>query len=140
MPGKPEFTADQPRPKPDVSIFDLLNAVSNVLKRFAQPADARDIFEDRWTVSEKIEHILRALTDRSHLRFAELFEGLTSRSEVVVTFLALLELIRLRQLGAVQREEFGEIVVFRTGHMAPAMAAAAADGSIPSEHSNPTSS
>jgi segregation and condensation protein A len=147
VPGKPEFADEPPKLKPDVSIFDLLNAVSNVLKRFAQPADARDIFEDKWTVSEKIEHILRALTDRPHLRFAELFEGLTSRSEVVVTFLALLELIRLRQLGAVQTEEFGEIVVFRTGHVAAAMAAAlapgagaAADGSITSESSNQTSS
>jgi segregation and condensation protein A len=42
-----------------------------------------------------------------------LFEGVTSRSEVVVTFLALLELIRLKQLTATQREPFGEIEVAR---------------------------
>ena len=42
-----------------------------------------------------------------------MFEGVTSRSEVVVTFLALLELIRLKQLAAVQREPFGEIEICR---------------------------
>jgi len=121
---KPDFAANEPRLRPDVSIFDLLNAVSNVLQRFAATAAGRDIFEDKWTVSEKIEHILAALAARAHLRFAELFEGVTSRSEVVVTFLALLELIRLRQLGVVQTEEFGEIEVFRTGHRTVAAAAA----------------
>ncbi len=47
------------------------------------------------------------------MRFSELFEGVTSRSEVVVTFLALLELIRLKQITAVQREPFGEIEICR---------------------------
>lgn len=119
IPGKPEFAAEPTPPKPDVSIFDLLNAVSNVLKRFATPEDSRDVFEDRWTVSEKIEYIMAVLADRGRLRFGELFEGVTSRLEVVVTFLALLELIRLHQLGAVQPEEFGEIELFRSGHPAP---------------------
>jgi segregation and condensation protein A len=116
-PVKPDFADEPAKPKAEASIFDLLNAVSNVLKRFTEADDSRDVFEDRWTVSEKIEHILRAVTDRPRLRFAELFEGVTSRSEVVVTFLALLELIRLRQIGAVQEHEFGEIVLFRAGHV-----------------------
>jgi segregation and condensation protein A len=47
------------------------------------------------------------------MKFSELFEGVTSRSEVVVTFLALLELIRLKQLSVVQLEAFGEIEVCR---------------------------
>ena len=41
---------------------------------------------------------MRVLSERPSVRFSELFEGVTSRSEVVVTFLALLELIRLKQL------------------------------------------
>ncbi len=125
VPGKPEFADEPARPKAEASIFDLLNAVSNVLKRFATPEDSRDVFEDKWTVSEKIEHILRAVTDRAHLRFAELFEGVTSRFEVVVTFLAVLELIRLRQIRAAQTEEFGEIEIFRASHIAPAEASGA---------------
>ena len=99
--------------RPDVSVFDLVNAVNAVLKRFNQREDLRDIFEDKWTVSEKIEHLLRLAGERATLKFSELFEGVTSRSEVVVTFLALLELIRLKQLTAFQREPFGEIEICR---------------------------
>ncbi len=111
VPGKLEFTSEAAPLRPDVSIFDLVNAVNVVLKRFAKRDDPRDIFEDKWSVSEKIEHLMRELGRRARMRFSELFEGVTSRSEIVVTFLALLELIRLKQLTVVQQEAFGEIEV-----------------------------
>src|SRR6267142_3845809 len=95
LPGKLEFESDAPAPKPDVSIFDLLNAVNGVLQRFKKrEGDARDIFEDKWTVSEKIEFVLKTITERGSVRFAELFENAANRAEVICTFLALLELIR----------------------------------------------
>jgi segregation and condensation protein A len=121
LPVKPEFDSPPVPPRPDVSIFDLVNAVNSVLQRFNQREDLRDIFEDKWSVSEKIEHLMRAITTRASLKFSELFEGVTSRSEVVVTFLALLELIRLKQIAALQREPFGEIELARAA--APAGAA-----------------
>jgi len=112
-PGILEFEAES-GPRAEASIFDLVNAVSSVLKRFNKPQELRDIFEDKWTVSEKIEYLMRALSERSPLKFSDLFAGATSRSEVVVTFLALLELIRLRQLTAMQVAAFGEIEICRT--------------------------
>src|SRR5689334_6859336 len=111
IPGKLEFETEPTATRPDVSIFDLVNAVNSVLKRFNQKEDLRDIFEDKWSVSEKIELLLRILSERLKMKFSELFEGVTSRSEVVVTFLALLELIRLKQLTAVQSEPFGQIEI-----------------------------
>ena len=111
VPAKLEFENEAPAAKPDVSIFDLLNAVNAVLKRFEKRDNTRDIFEDKWTVSEKIEYVVRVLTSRESVRFSELFEDATSRSEVVCTFLALLELIRLRQLVCAQSEDFGEIEI-----------------------------
>jgi segregation and condensation protein A len=112
-PGKLEFATEAAAARPDVSIFDLVSAVNSVLKRFNKKEDLRDIFEDKWSVSEKIEHLLRALSERLRMKFSELFDGVTSRSEVVVTFLALLELIRLKQLTVLQPEPFGEIEVCR---------------------------
>jgi segregation and condensation protein A len=112
VPVKLEFEAEAPT-RNEASIFDLLNAVSTVLQRFNRPSDQRDIFEDKWSVSEKIDHLMRAISERSRLKFSDLFAGVTSRSEVVVTFLALLELIRLKQLVAVQGEAFGEIEICR---------------------------
>lgn len=111
LPGKPEFTSDTPVAKPEVSLFDLLNAVSAILKRFNKSDEARDVFEDKWTVSEKIEHLLQVVKARLKLRFSELFADSTSRSEVVATFLALLELIRLKQLLVAQPEPFSEIEI-----------------------------
>jgi segregation and condensation protein A len=119
LPAKPELELETPRVKPDVSLFDLLNAVSAILKRVNQRDDARDVFEDKWTVSEKIEQLLKALAEKGRLRFSELFAGATSRTEVVVTFLALLELIRLRQLAAVQEKAFAEIEICRAAEAAP---------------------
>jgi len=122
LPGKPELAGTAPLPKPDVSIFDLLNAVNHVLQRFSKREDLGDIFEDKWTVSEKIEFILRVISERESprhpmsgqaVRFTGLFASAASRSEVVCTFLALLELIRLKQIVCVQAGDFGEIKIRR---------------------------
>jgi segregation and condensation protein A len=120
VPGKFEFESAVPPPKPDVTIFDLLNAVNTVLKRFEKREGAmREIFEDKWTVSEKIEFILKVVTERGAVKFSELFENAASRSEVVCTFLALLELIRLKQLVCLQSEHFNEIEIGRAQAAAP---------------------
>jgi segregation and condensation protein A len=111
LPIKPVFEEEKPLAKPDVSIFDLLNAVNSVLKRFEKRDNPREIYEDKWSVSEKIEHIVKVMTTQTAVRFSELFESATSRSEVVCTFLALLELIRLKQLVCAQSGDFGEIEI-----------------------------
>ena len=110
LPVKPDFGPElEPRGRAEASLFDLLNAVNAVLKRLNQREDLRDIFEDKWTVSEKIESILTEIKLTRSLRFSALFASATSRTEVVVTFLAMLELIRLKQLVAIQDAPFGEI-------------------------------
>ena len=138
VPGKLEFEMPVPT-RSEASLFDLLNAVNTVLQRFNQRPDQRDIFEDKWSVSEKIEFVLRLIRERQHLKFSELFAGVTSRSEVVVTFLALLELIRLKQLTAVQAEAFGEIEIRHTMALAvtPSEPAAVAPQSSAAAHPSP---
>jgi len=112
IPGRIELP-DEPRTRrAEASIFDLLSAVNAVLKRFGdRTGTARDVFEDQWSVSEKIESLLGRLRDQSRIRFADLFRETTSRTEVVVTFLAMLELIRLRMLVAIQTEQFADIAI-----------------------------
>ncbi|MGH7951012.1 MAG: segregation and condensation protein A [Limisphaerales bacterium] len=127
LPAKLEFENTAPTPKPDVSIFDLLNAVNSVLKRFEKRDGSRDIFEDKWTVSEKIEFILKVIAERGSIKFSELFENAASRSEVVCTFLALLELIRLKQLVCAQTEAFDEIEIRRAENAVPVTPAENAD-------------
>jgi segregation and condensation protein A len=129
QPVKPEF--EEATPRTEVSLFDLVSAVSAILKRFQTRTDTRDIFEDKWSVSEKIEFVRNTLTSRSRIRFSELFAATTSRTEVVVTFLALLELIRLKVLVALQAETFGDIDLTLAPPPEPTSPAAGASAPVP---------
>ena len=99
--------------KSEASIFDLINAVNAVLKRVMPREELRDIFEDKWTVSDRIEYLLKLTAENAVVKFSDLFLSATCRSEVVCTFLALLELVRLKQLICVQSQDFGEIEIRR---------------------------
>lgn len=111
IPAKAELPEPETTGKPEVSLFDLINAVSAVLKRHQEKGDVGTISEDKWPVSEKIAYLRDLITSRSAVRFSELFMSSRSRSEVVATFLAMLELIRLKVLMCAQSEAFGEIEI-----------------------------
>lgn len=100
-------------PLPDVTIFDLIHAFQNVLKRFEEANDLGDIVDDRYTVSDKIEHLLSELQPGSSMKFSSLFEEATSKGEVIVTFLAVLELMKMNQFRIRQDHILGEIEVER---------------------------
>ena len=95
----------------EVGIFQLINAFQTAIKRIEARQDVQEIFGERFSVSEKIDMILRRVGTGAPLRFSDLFGQLVSRVEVVVTFLALLELIRLKQVRAVQKNIFEEIEI-----------------------------
>jgi segregation and condensation protein A len=101
------------RPLGDVSVFDLINAFNGILKRLDKKEDLREIFEENFTVSDKIDLVLKVTEARLPVKFTDLFTTVVSRAEIVVTFLAILELIRLKQLRAYQQEPFGEIELHR---------------------------
>ncbi len=100
----------------EVGALDLIAAFQRVLARLEKQKGAeREIEADRFTVSEKIEFVLRVLPQTEPLRFEELFAGQHTRGEVVATFLALLELVRLRHVLVEQADAFGEIMLRRRG-------------------------
>ncbi len=114
QPGKPEFAEEVVPQKMVISVFDLIGAVNTILKRFAaKEGESRDIFQDKWTVSEKIETILTTIESKGTVKFSELFDNAVSRTEVVVTFLAMLELIRLKRVLIAQAEPFADIEISR---------------------------
>jgi len=102
---------DMPLRLEEVGIFQLINAFQIVIKRVEAREDMREIFGEHFTVSDKIDLILQRVSAGTPMRFSDLFSGITSRVEVVVTFLALLELIRLKQVRAVQKNVFEEIEI-----------------------------
>jgi segregation and condensation protein A len=100
----------------EVGALDLIAAFQRVLDRLEKKkTPEREIEADTFTVSEKIEYVLRVMPEKDELKFEELFAGQTTRGEVVATFLALLELVRLRHVMVAQVGPFGEIVLRRRG-------------------------
>jgi segregation and condensation protein A len=109
--GNASSLLQEPLRLEEVGIFQLINALQTVLKRIDARQDLQEIFGERFSVSEKIDIILQRVANRARLRFSDLFGDAVSRVEVVVTFLALLELIRLKQVCALQKNMFEEIEI-----------------------------
>ena len=97
----------------DVNLFDLLGALSNVLERLKEEPET-EIVRDETTVKNKIEFILGILAKEKQVRFTRIFAGSRSKDEAVVTFLALLELMKLQEVRVKQKTRFGEIYLYKT--------------------------
>jgi len=97
----------------DVSLFDLISAFNDVLKN-APPEQLGEIAADTFTVADKIDHVLKTIRTKGKIRFSEMFSEMASRNEIICTFLAMLELLRLRHVKAVQDTNFGEIVITKS--------------------------
>ncbi len=102
----------------EVSAFDLWAAFQTVLGR-AKGTERGEVLRPRFTVAQKMASIASRLRwGTGGLRFEELFDEAATRLELIVTFLALLELIRLRRVRVAQDDLLGEIRVYRHGERA----------------------
>jgi segregation and condensation protein A len=120
MPVTPDLAPAENLLVEEVGIFDLIHAFQKILKRLdTKKEDLREIFAENFTVSDKIDHLLRVTDSAIPLRFEELFADAASRAEIVVTFLAMLELIRLKQLRVRQEFACGEIWIDRVSDARP---------------------
>jgi len=97
----------------EIGLFDLLSAFQSVLEKVPEePLGHLD--EIRWTVPDKMDVILYLVKNNPDgVRFMELFDAISPRGEIIITFLALLELLRLRQVVARQNEAFHDIMIFK---------------------------
>lgn len=95
----------------DATLFDLLDAFSVILKE-AEKKEIWEIAEEEVTVNEKITLIVNILKKTQKIIFSSLFYKAKSRQEMIVTFMALLELIRLKEIKIKQSSNFGEIWIY----------------------------
>lgn len=96
----------------EASIFDLINAFSKALEDV--PRDLfYEVIKDEFTIEEKVHHILHLLLVASSITLSELFAQAKNKLEVIVTFLAILELIRMKEIVARQKDLFEEIEISR---------------------------
>lgn len=91
----------------DVNIFDLLGAFKKILD--TAPPEVRKITRETLTVKDRMTAIVEMIENIDSIRFEEVFKDNFTKSQLIVTFLALLELLRLGLVRAYQEQEFGLI-------------------------------
>ncbi|NLC76581.1 MAG: segregation/condensation protein A [Clostridia bacterium] len=102
-----------PNPLNNVSPWDLFTLYKQALEAAQVPEPVHEISQETVTVGTQMEMILETLRQRPHrLEFKDLLPEMTSPSRVVVTFLALLELLRLGRVEVYQQANFGPIGIF----------------------------
>jgi len=99
--GTPAPEVEGPAPLAQVSLFRLLDAFQGVLDRAKTMLD-HEINLDRFSITDRILQLADVLRDKQRVKFEDLFEADHSRSELIVTFLALLEMTRLRMTRLLQ--------------------------------------
>jgi len=95
-----------------MSLFDLLNAFVDVMGKSTKPEEKEIIF-DEILVSDRIDLIITMLRQKEQITFKHLFHAIPSISEVVATFLAVLELAKMHKIRVLQHQVFGTIHLFR---------------------------
>ncbi|KMQ51061.1 Segregation and condensation protein A [Chitinispirillum alkaliphilum] len=97
-----------------VSVFDLLSAFKEILSRPEKKDTSHIVLKEDIKVDDRIEHVLTILSDYEEVRFEDMFQnGPKSKFAMVVTFMAILELVKMRQIQFRQEEGFGTIFVTR---------------------------
>ena len=109
-----ELPASDGEPEPagtpfEVSIAELMSVFAKVLVKATAPV--YEIAAEPWTVEMKVQELRVLLSVRHQARLLDLFTPDKSKLELVVTFLALLELMRQRVARAIQERAFGDILI-----------------------------
>lgn len=96
----------------EVNIFDLIRAFQNILDR-CNDEGLGEIVDDQYTVSDKIDELLRTIPPGGSIAFTSLFKAATTKHEMIITFLAVLELMKLNYFRVRQEFVLGEIELHR---------------------------
>lgn len=103
-----------------ITLDDIFQAFEEVMKRKEQKVDKvrsgfKAVERDLYTIDEKIEYITDLLSITPKIRFSRIFRDDSRKMEVVVTFLALLELIKMKKVNILQESIFDEIIILSGG-------------------------
>jgi segregation and condensation protein A len=93
----------------DLGLFDLLDALRNILDK--APPEIVSVTKETLTVKDRMSTIMDSIEEHDAVRFEDLFREAVTRVYIIITFVALLELIRLGLVRAYQEKHFGNIWV-----------------------------
>ncbi|MBN2035302.1 MAG: segregation/condensation protein A [Chitinispirillaceae bacterium] len=96
-----------------LSTFDLLTAFKRVLEKAHTEDDRQVVAADNVKIDDRIERVLATLCDKGEVRFEELFADDMRRIVIVVTFMAILELVKMQEITFRQEQRFAALYVSR---------------------------
>jgi segregation and condensation protein A len=96
----------------DLSLFDLMGAFRKLIEK--APPEVVNITRETLTVKDRISFIIESLENQDTIRFEDLFAGNATRTYLIVTFVALLEILRLGLARAYQERDFGAIWIINS--------------------------
>ena len=96
----------------EANLFDLINAFTKALRKFKEEK-TYEITSEEFTVEQKIHDILHTLMAKESVLLNDFFSEANTKPEVIVTFMAILELIRLKEIKVMQKRLFSDIEVVR---------------------------
>lgn len=121
----------------EASIFDLINALSEALRKKPEKV-VHEVKQEVFTVEQKIHDVLHLLLEQEKVILSELFGKASGKDEIIVTFLAVLELIRLREIKIFQTRAFSDIEIIRNkDNMVPVSEAIEENGEVAPQESTP---
>jgi segregation and condensation protein A len=101
---------DESNPEISATVFQLFEVFREVLNRRRAITEI-EIARDEMTMGEKISQIKMMIAEKGEVRAREMFERARSRHELVLTFLAMLELVKELTIRLTQSDTFGEIII-----------------------------
>ncbi len=107
-----EVVGEAPEPEVEVDLFSLMAAFRQVLERARQRPEVI-LPAEYISIESRIAWLLARLSETEACGFEELFADVQTRGGIVVTFLALLEMIRLKMVRVYQQDNFGPIRVYK---------------------------
>lgn len=107
-----EVVGSAPEPEVEIDLFSLMAAFRQVLER-AKKRPKVMLPPEQIPIEMRIAQLLERLSETDACGFEDLFEDVQTRSGMVVTFLALLEMIRLKLIRVFQQASFGAIRVYK---------------------------
>lgn len=96
----------------EASLFDLITAFTRVLKDVPKEM-FQEIIKDEFTVEQKVHDLLHMLVKTPVMSLFDLFKSAKNKPEIIAMFLAVLELIRLKEIIVVQKQSFSDIEIIR---------------------------
>ncbi|MCR6515844.1 MAG: segregation/condensation protein A [Clostridium sp.] len=119
---KPEIIEEKQNPKEsnkvleNISLIELYNIYNKLIENYVSKQNKSDFLQkrisvDKYKIEDKYDYLLNLISNRELIQFTKIMEECDCKLECVVTFLALLELMKQRKIVVYQKENFSEIIL-----------------------------